>query len=50
MTMDARALINYINSESNLFKMINTHIGQIFAATPVIGEVDSIISFEKLRE
>ena len=48
MIMDACVLIDYINGEPDLFRLINAHVGQIFIATPVIEEVDSIGSIDDL--
>jgi rRNA-processing protein FCF1 len=50
LIMDACVLIDYINSEPDLFQMINSHIGQIYVVTPVIEEVDSIESVEELQD
>lgn len=50
MIMDACVLIDYINGEPDLFKLISSHIGPIYVATPVMEEVDSIESIDELEE
>lgn len=50
MIMDACVLIDYINGEPDLFKLISTHIGAIYVTTPILEEVDSIESIEELEE
>ena len=44
MIMDACVLIDFIHGDPKLFKLISSHIGPIFVATPVVEEVDSIHS------
>jgi hypothetical protein len=34
MIMDACVLIDYMNGEPDLFKLISSHIGPIYVATP----------------
>lgn len=50
MIMDACVLIDYMNGEPDLFRLIHSYIGQIFVATPIIEEVDSINSIDELRD
>lgn len=50
MIMDACVLIDYMNGEPDLFKLISSHIGPIFVATPILEEVDSINSIEELED
>jgi rRNA-processing protein FCF1 len=50
MIMDACVLIDYMNGEPDLFKLISSHIGPIYIATPILEEVDSIKSIEELEE
>jgi len=50
LIMDACVLIDYMNGEPELFKLISSHIGIVFVATPIIEEVDSINSLEELEE
>lgn len=50
LIMDACVLIDYMNGEPKLFKLISSHIGSIFAVTPIIEEVDFINSLDKLEE
>ena len=50
MIMDACVLIDYINGEPDLFKLISSHIGPIYVATPILEEVDSIKSIEELED
>lgn len=50
MIMDACVLIDYMNGESDLFRLISAHIGPIYIATPVLEEVDSIKSLEELEK
>ena len=50
MIMDACVLIDYMNSEPDLFKLIATYIGALYVATPILEEVDSIESFDELEE
>ena len=49
MIMDACVLIDYMNGEPDLFKLISSHIGPIYVATPILEEVDSINSIEELE-
>jgi hypothetical protein len=49
MIMDACVLIDFIHGDPKLFKLISSHIGPIFVATPVVEEVDSIHSIEELE-
>lgn len=46
--MDACVLIDYMNGDPELFKLISSHIGSIYIATPILEEVDSIKSIEEL--
>ena len=48
--MDACVLIDYMNGEPDLFKLISSHIGPIYVATPILEEVDSINSIEELED
>ena len=50
MIMDACVLIDYMNGEPDLFKLISSHIGPIYVATPILEEVDSINSIEELED
>ncbi len=50
MIMDACVLIDYMNGEPDLFKLIASHIGPIYVATPILEEVDSIKSIEELED
>ncbi len=50
MIMDACVLIDYMNGEPDLFKLISSHIGPIYVATPILEEVDSIDSIEELED
>ena len=50
MIMDACVLIDYMNGEPDLFKLISSHIGPIYVATPILEEVDSIKSIEELED
>jgi len=50
MIMDACVLIDYMNGEPELFKLISSHIGPIYVATPTLEEVDSINSIEDLED
>lgn len=50
MIMDACVLIDYMNGEPDLFKVISSHIGPIYIATPILEEVDSIKSIEELED
>lgn len=50
MIMDACVLIDYMNGEPELFKLISSHVGGLFVATPILEEVDSIDSIEDLEE
>ncbi len=50
LIMDACVLIDYMKGELELFKLISSHIGPIFVATPIIEEVDSINSLDELYE
>ena len=50
MIMDACVLIDYINGEPDLFKLISSRIGPIYVATPILEEVDSIKSIEELED
>ena len=50
MIMDACVLIDYINGEPELFKLISSLIGPIYVATPVLEEVDSIESVLVLED
>ena len=49
MILDACVLIDYINGESDLFKLISSHIGPVYVVTPILEEVDSIKSVEELK-
>ena len=42
MIMDACVLIDYMNGEPDLFKLISSHIGPIYVTTSILEEVDSI--------
>lgn len=48
LIMDACVLIDYMNGDPELFKLISSHIGSIYIATPILEEVDSIKSIEEL--
>lgn len=50
MIMDACVLIDYMNGGPELCKLISSHIGPIFVATPILEEVDSIKSLEELED
>ena len=50
MIMDACVLIDYMNGEPDLFKLISSHIGPIYVATPILEEVDSIDFIEELED
>jgi rRNA-processing protein FCF1 len=50
MIMDACVLIDYVNGEPDLFKLISAHIGALYVATPILEEVDSIDSIDELEE
>ena len=50
MVMDACVLIDYMYGELDLFRLIHSHIGQIYVATPVLEEVDSVTSIDELKE
>lgn len=50
MIMDACVLIDYMNGEPNLFKLISTHIGPIHVATPVVEEVDYFKSIKDIED
>ena len=50
MIMDACVLIDYMNGEPDLFKLISSHIGPIYVTTPILEEVDSIDSIEELED
>ncbi len=50
MIMDACVLIDYINGEPDLFKLISSYIAPIYVATPILEEVDAISSIEDLEE
>lgn len=50
MIMDACVLIDYMNGEPDLFKLISSHIGPIYVATPILEEVDSIGSMKELED
>ena len=50
MIMDACVLIDYINGEPDLFKLVSSHIGPIFVVPPILEEVDSIESIEELED
>lgn len=50
MVMDACVLIDYMYGEPDLFRLIHSHIGQIYVATPVLEEVDSVTSIDELKE
>lgn len=50
MIMDACVLIDYMNSEPELFNLIKTYVGPIHVITPIIEEVDSINSFTDLED
>lgn len=50
MLMDACVLIDYMDGEPDLFKLISSHIGPIYVATPILDEVDSIASIGKLKK
>jgi rRNA-processing protein FCF1 len=50
MIMDACVLIDYMNGEPDLFKLISSHIGPIYVATPILEEVDSINSIDELED
>lgn len=50
MIMDACVLIDYMNGGPDLFKLISSHIGPIYVATPILEEVDSINSIEELED
>lgn len=50
MIMDACVLIDYMNGEPDLFKLISSHIGSIYVAAPILEEVDSIKSIEELED
>lgn len=50
LIMDACVLIDYMKGELELFKLISSHIGPIFVATPIIEEVDFINNLDELEE
>jgi hypothetical protein len=50
MIMDACVLIDYMNGEPDLFKLISSHIGPTYVATPILEEVDSIDFIEELED
>jgi len=50
MIMDACVLIDYMNGEPDLFKLISSHIGPIYVATPILEEVDSIRTITELED
>jgi len=50
MIMDACVLIDYMNRDTDLFKLISSHIGPIYVATPILEEVDSIKSIDELED
>ena len=49
MIMDACVLIDYMNGEPNLFRLISFYIGPIYVVTPILEEVDSITSIKELE-
>ncbi len=50
MIMDACVLIDYMNGEPDLFKLISSHVGPLYVATPVMEEVDSINSLDEFED
>jgi len=42
MIMDACVLIDYMNGEPDLFKLISSHIGPIYVATPILEELEDL--------
>lgn len=48
--MDACVLIDYMNGDPDLFKLIASHIGPIYVATPILEEIDSIQSIQELED
>lgn len=50
MIMDACVLIDYMNGDPDLFRLISSNIGTVYVATPILEEVDSIESLEELED
>ena len=50
MIMDACVLIDYMNGEPDLFKLISSHIGPIYVTTSILEEVDSIKTIIELED
>jgi len=50
MIMDACVLIDYMNGEPDLFRLISSHIGPIYVVTAILEEVDCITSIADLEE
>lgn len=49
MIMDACVLIDYMNGDPGIFKLISSHIGPVCITTTILEEVDSIQSTEDLE-
>jgi len=50
MIMDACVLIDYMNGEPDLFRLISSYIGPIYVVTAILEEVDCIKSIAELEE
>lgn len=42
LILDANVLIDFLNSDKSVIKLICTYVGQIFLATPVLDEIDAL--------
>lgn len=42
LIVDANILIDYLNCDENLLLLIKEYIGQIYLASPLLGEIDSL--------